>query len=84
VDVPSRDWRPIAAVVAVVLLALVVVGRLQSGNLADGDAGPSQRTRGAVGRDATPVASGLVVRGGCRCPARQPPPQSARVRCGCY
>jgi outer membrane protein assembly factor BamB len=63
VDVPSRDWRPIAAVVAVVLLALVVVGRLQSGNLADGDAGPSQRTRGAVGRDATPVASGLVVAG---------------------
>jgi hypothetical protein len=77
VDVPRRDWRPIAAEVAVVLLALVVVGRLQSGNLADGDAGPSQATRGTVGKDATPVASGLAVAG--RVPL---PGQAAAVAVG--
>jgi hypothetical protein len=75
--VPRRDWRPIAAMVAVVLLALVVVGRLQSGNLADGDAGPSQATRGTVGKDAAPVASGLAVAG--RVPL---PGQAAAVAVG--
>ena len=76
-DVPRRDWPPIAAEVAVVLLALVVVGRLQSGNFADGDAGPSQATRGTVGKDATPVASGLAVAG--RVPL---PGQAAAVAVG--
>ncbi len=58
-----RDWRLVAAGVAAVLLALVVVGRLQSRNLVAGDAGPSQATRGTVRTDAAPVASGLAVAG---------------------
>ena len=57
------DWRLIAAGVVVLLLALVVVGRLQGRNLAEGDAGVSRATRGTVGTDDTPVASGLVVAG---------------------
>lgn len=58
-----RDWRLIAAGVTVVLLALVVVGRLQGRNLAEGDAGVSRATRGTVRADDTPVASGLAVAG---------------------
>src|SRR5215211_3325418 len=45
------------------LIALVVVGRLQAGNLAQGDAGGSQPTTSMVRTDATPVASGLAVTG---------------------
>jgi len=45
------------------LVALVVVGRLQAGNLADGDAAGSQPTTSTVRTDATPVASGLAVTG---------------------
>jgi hypothetical protein len=46
-----------------VLLALVVVGRLQGRNLAAGDAGPSPATRGTVATDDHPVGSGLAVTG---------------------
>jgi hypothetical protein len=70
VGVPRRDWRPIAAGVTVVLLALVV-GRLQSRNLAGSDAGASRTTRATVATDATPAASGLAVAG------RVPLPSSA-------
>jgi hypothetical protein len=52
----------VAAGVVVMLVALVVVGRLQGGNLAQGDAGASRVTSTTVA-DATPVASGLVVVG---------------------
>ena len=57
------NWRLVAVGVVVILLALVVVGRLQGRNLKAGDAGPSRATRGTVGTDDTPVASGLAVAG---------------------
>jgi hypothetical protein len=63
VGVPRRDWRLIAAGVTVVLLALVVVGRLQSRNLAEGDTGVSPSTRATVATDAAATASGLAVAG---------------------
>ena len=70
-NAPRRDWRLLAASVAAVLLALVVVGRLQGRNLGAGDAGPSHSTRGTVATstrgtvatDDTLVASGLAVAG---------------------
>jgi hypothetical protein len=55
-----RDWRLLAGVV-VLLLALVVVGRLQGRNLGAGDAGPSRSTRGTSATDDRPVASGLAL-----------------------
>jgi streptogramin lyase len=58
-----RDRWLVAAGVVVMLVALVVVGRLQAGNLAEGDAGGSQPTTSTVRTDATPVASGLAVAG---------------------
>jgi hypothetical protein len=59
----GRDrWR-VAAGVVVMLVALVVVGRLQAGNLPQGDAERSRPTNSTVRTDATPVASGLVVTG---------------------
>ena len=58
-----RDWRLVAAGVAAALLALVVVGRLQSRNLSAGDAGPSRATRGTVSTEDRPVGSGLAVAG---------------------
>ena len=58
-----RDRWLVAAGVVVMLVALVVVGRLQAGNLPGGDAGLSQPTRSTVRTDATPVASGLAVTG---------------------
>jgi hypothetical protein len=61
VDVPRRGWRLVAGVV-VMLLALVVVGRLQGGNLPESDAG-APRTTSTTVADATPVASGLAVAG---------------------
>lgn len=60
---PSRrDWRLVAGVVAV-LLALVVVGRLQGRKLVEGDAGASRATTGTVSTEDRPVASGLAVAG---------------------
>jgi hypothetical protein len=56
-----RDRWLVAAGVVVMLVALVVVGRLQAGNLPEGDAGVSQPTTSTVRTDATPVASGLAV-----------------------
>jgi hypothetical protein len=61
VDVPRRGWRLVAGVV-VMLLALVVVGRLQGGNLPGSDAG-APRTTSTTVADTTPVASGLAVAG---------------------
>jgi hypothetical protein len=52
VDVPRRDWRLVAGVV-VVLLALVVVGRLQGGKLPGGDAEAPRATSTTV-TDAPP------------------------------
>jgi hypothetical protein len=63
VNASRRDWRLVAAGVVVVLLALVVVGRLQGRNLGAGDAGVSRATRATVAADDTPVASGLAVAG---------------------
>ena len=58
-----RDRWLVAAGVVVMLLALVVVGRLQGRNLPEGDAAGSQPTTSTVPTDATPVASGLAVAG---------------------
>ena len=58
-----RDRWLVAAGVVVMLVALVVVGRLQAGNLAEGDAAGCQPTTSTVRTDATPVASGLAVTG---------------------
>jgi hypothetical protein len=63
VDASRRDWRLVAAGVVVMLLALVVVGRLQGRNFGAGDAGPSRVTRGTVGTDEIPAASGLALAG---------------------
>jgi hypothetical protein len=63
VNPSRRDWRLVAAGVVLTLLALVVAGRLQGRNLAEGDAGRSRATKGTVGTDATSVASGLTVAG---------------------
>lgn len=64
-----RDWRLVAAGV-VMLLALVVVGRLQGRNLGTGDAGPSRTTTGTVRTDDIPVGSGLAVAGRVALPGR--------------
>jgi hypothetical protein len=61
VNAARRDGWLVAAGVVVMLLALVVVGRLQGRNLAQGDAGASRATSTTVGTDHTPVTSGLVV-----------------------
>jgi hypothetical protein len=63
VNPARRDRWLVAAGVVVMLVALVVVGRLQAGNLAEGDAAGSQPTTSTVRTDATPVASGLAVTG---------------------
>jgi hypothetical protein len=47
VDVPRRGWRLVAGVV-VMLLALVMVGRLQGGNLPEGEAGAPRTTSTTV------------------------------------
>jgi hypothetical protein len=59
VNASRRDWRLVAGVV-VMLLALVVIGRLQGGNLPGSDADASRAT-GTTVAEATPVASGLAV-----------------------
>ena len=58
-----RDRWLVAAGVVVMLVALVVVGRLQAGNLPEGDARGSRPTTSTVRTDATLVASGLAVTG---------------------
>jgi hypothetical protein len=58
-----RDGWLVAAGVVVMLVALVVVGRLQAGNLPGGDAEVSQPTKSTLRTDATPVASRLAVTG---------------------
>jgi streptogramin lyase len=63
VNTARRDGWLVAAGVVVVLVALVVVGRLQAGSLPQGDAGVSRPTKSMVRTDATPVASGLAVAG---------------------
>jgi hypothetical protein len=63
VNTARRDQWLVAAGVVVMLVALVVAGRLQGGNLPEGDAERSQPTTSAVRTDAAPVASGLVVAG---------------------
>jgi len=63
VNTAGRDQWLVAAGVVMMLVALVVVGRLQAGNLPKGDAAVSKRTASTVRIDAAPVASGLVVAG---------------------
>jgi hypothetical protein len=70
VDASRRDWRLVVAGVVVMLLALVVVGRLQGRNLGAGDAGVSRATKATVATDDTPVASGLAVAGRVALPAQ--------------
>jgi hypothetical protein len=62
VNPARRDWRLIAGVV-VILLALIVVGRIQGRSLGAGDAEVSRATRATVGTDDRPVASGLALAG---------------------
>jgi hypothetical protein len=63
VNAARRDGWLVAAGVVVMLVALVVVGRLQGGNLAEGDAAGSQPITSTVRTDATPVATRLAVTG---------------------
>jgi hypothetical protein len=63
VNLSRRDWRLVVAGVVVMLLALVVVGRLQGGNLVADDAGVSRATSVTVGTDDDPTASGLTIAG---------------------
>jgi hypothetical protein len=63
VNTARRDRWLVAAGVVLMLVALVVVGRLQGRNLPEGDAAVSQPTTSTVRIDATPVASGLAVTG---------------------
>jgi hypothetical protein len=58
-----RDRWLVAAGVVVMLVALVVVGRLQAGNLPEGDTAGSQATKSTVRTDDRPVAAGLAVTG---------------------
>ena len=57
-----RDRWLVAAGVVLMLVALVVVGRMQGRN-PEGDAAVSQPTLSTARIDAAPVASGLVVAG---------------------
>jgi hypothetical protein len=61
VNASRRNWRLVAGVV-VMLVALIVVGRLQGQNLGAGDAEPSRAASTTVA-DTTPVISGLAVAG---------------------
>jgi hypothetical protein len=70
VNASRRDWRLVAAGVVVMLLALVVVGRVQDQDRAGGDAGASRMTRGTVTADDTLVASGLAVAARVALPAQ--------------
>jgi hypothetical protein len=63
VNTARRDRWLVAAGVVLMLVALVVVGRLQGRNLPEGDAAVSEPTTSTARIDAAPVASGLVVAG---------------------
>jgi hypothetical protein len=63
VNTARRDRWLVAAGVVLMLVALVVVGRLQGRKLPEGDAAVSQPTTSTVRIDAAPVASGLAVAG---------------------
>ena len=67
-----RDRWLVAAGVVLMLVALVVVGRLQGRNLPEGDAAGSQPTMSTVRIDAAPVASGLAVAGRVALPGPGP------------
>jgi hypothetical protein len=62
VDTSRAGWRLIAGVV-VMLVALVVVGRVQGRNLGGDEAGPAGTTRVTAGLADSTAASGLVVAG---------------------
>ena len=79
---PGRNWRMIAAGVALALVVLAVVGRLQSRGLGTGRTGPSVITPATGSADGT-SASRLSLTGRVSLPGRRPPSRLARVRCGC-
>jgi hypothetical protein len=60
VNASRRNWRLVSGVV-VMLVALIVVGRLQDQNLGAGDAGAPQATRATVGTDDTPAGAVVVL-----------------------
>jgi hypothetical protein len=62
VDTSRAGWRVFAGMV-VMLVALVVVGRVQGRNLGGDEAGPAGTTRGTAGSADSTAASGLVVAG---------------------
>jgi hypothetical protein len=70
VNASRRDWRPLAAGVAVMLLALVLVGRLQGRNLAQDDTETPRSTGATVNTDHTAVATGVAVAGRVALPGR--------------
>jgi hypothetical protein len=63
VNASRRDGWLVAVGVVAMLVALVVVGRLQADNLPQGDTGGSQPTTSTLRTEAAPVASGLAVVG---------------------
>jgi hypothetical protein len=62
VNPARRNWQLVAAV-AVMLLALIAVGRLQGRNLKAGDTGVPRSTKATVRTHDRPVASGLALAG---------------------
>jgi hypothetical protein len=66
---PGRNWRMIAAGVALALVVLAVVGRLQSRGLGTGRTGPSVITPATGPADGT-SASGLSLTGRVALPGR--------------
>lgn len=68
-EAPGRDWRMIAAGVALALVVLAVVGRLQSRGLGTDRAGPSVPTPATGSADGT-SASGLSLTGRVALPGR--------------
>jgi hypothetical protein len=66
---PGRDWRRLAAGVALALVVLAVAGRLQRRGVGTGRTGSSVPTR-ATGSVAGTSASGLSLTGRVRLPGR--------------
>jgi hypothetical protein len=66
---PGRDWRMLAVGVALALVVLAVVGRLQSRGVGTGRTGPSAPTP-TTGLAAGTSASGLSLTGRVRLPGR--------------